>query len=242
MQRVHFQVGVGVFNCQQILKQRFLSFSLMLWYKTNRMWLSVVCNLIDNDRGHHSRQNLLWNHWFIHACRHKQNFHGNLNGFLVTFSTIFTSYLWRVSFRTFVACLVFLGMAFSFIKLISSSDTLTTREAAILKICPPAIITSAEVIMAEYDAILGQWERENFYNHLSNYTNISYPTRARRIIVKYTKDSTSFPGSKMRDPGNEVVKDFVEEEKRQMLDKFSWARNIFTSATAIGWNKWIWQD
>ena len=69
----------------------------------------------------------------------------------------------------FVACLVFLGMAFSFIK-ISSSDTLTKREAAILKICPPAIITSAEVIIAEYDAILGQWEGENFYNHLSNYT------------------------------------------------------------------------
>ena len=56
----------------------------------------------------------------------------------------------------FVACLVFLGMAFSFIKLISSSDTLTKREAAILEICPPAIITSAEVIIAEYDAILGQ--------------------------------------------------------------------------------------
>ena len=71
----------------------------------------------------------------------------------------------------FVACLVFLGMAFSFIKLISSSDTLTKREAAILKICPPAIITSAEVIIAEYDAILDQGERENFYNHLSNYTN-----------------------------------------------------------------------
>ena len=100
IQRVHFQVGVGVFNCQQILKQRFLSLSLMLWHKTNRMWLSVVCILIDNDTGHHSRQDLLWNHWFIHACRHKQNFHGNLNGFLVTFSTIFTSYLWRVSFRT----------------------------------------------------------------------------------------------------------------------------------------------
>ena len=30
-------------------------------------------------------------------------------------------------------------VAFSFIKLISSSDTLTKREAAILKICPPAI-------------------------------------------------------------------------------------------------------
>ena len=56
----------------------------------------------------------------------------------------------------FVGCLVFLGMAFSFIKLICSSDTLTKRDAAILKICPPAIMTSAEVIIAEYDAILGQ--------------------------------------------------------------------------------------
>ena len=37
-------------------------------------------------------------------------------------------------------------MAFSFIKLISSSETLTKREAAILKICPPSIITTAEVI------------------------------------------------------------------------------------------------
>ena len=64
----------------------------------------------------------------------------------------------------FVASLVFLGMAFSFIKLISSSGTSSKREAA-------AIITSAEVIIAEYDAILSQWERANFYNHLSNYTN-----------------------------------------------------------------------
>ena len=65
-------------------------------------------------------------------------------------------------------------MAFSFIKLISSLDTLTKREAVILKICPPAAITSAEVIIAEYEAILGQWEREDFYNHLSNYTNRKY--------------------------------------------------------------------
>ena len=65
-------------------------------------------------------------------------------------------------------------MAFSFIKLISSSDTLTKREAAILKICPPAIITSAEMIIAEYDAILGQRDRENFYNHLSSYTKNHY--------------------------------------------------------------------
>ena len=42
---------------------RFLSLSLILWYKTNRMWLSVVCILIDNDTGHHSRQDLL------HTCQ-----------------------------------------------------------------------------------------------------------------------------------------------------------------------------
>ena len=29
---------------------------------------------------------------------------------------------------------------------------------------------------AKYDAILGQWEREDFYNHLSNYTKIQYNT------------------------------------------------------------------
>ena len=43
-----------------------------------------------------------------------------------------------------------------FFQLMYSSDTLTKREAVILKICPPAIITSAQVIIAEYDAILGQ--------------------------------------------------------------------------------------
>ena len=51
---------------------------------------------------------------------------------------------------------------------------MTKRKAVILKICPPAVITSAEVIIAEYDTILGQWEREDFYNHLSNYTNGIY--------------------------------------------------------------------
>ena len=67
----------------------------------------------------------------------------------------------------FVACLVFLRMSFSFIKLISSSGTSTKSEAA-------AIFTSAEVIIAEYDAILSQWEHANFYNHLSNYTKGIY--------------------------------------------------------------------
>ena len=76
-------------------------------------------------------------------------------------------------------------------KLVSSSDTSTLearREAAILKSCPSAIITSAEVIIAEYDAILGQWERENFYNHLSNYTNIYYSQYNEKnypVIVYY---------------------------------------------------------
>ena len=86
-------------------------------------------------------------------------------------------------------------MAFSFIKVISSSDTLTKREAAILKICPPAIITSAEVIIAEYDAILGQWERENFYNHLSNYTKeYYYQTAANtvQITVQIFSDIVQF--------------------------------------------------
>ena len=79
-------------------------------------------------------------------------------------------------------------MAFSFIKIVHSSDTLTKREAVILKICPPAIITSAEVIIAEYDAILGQWEREDFYNHLSNYTNCFYFD----ALFLFTRETISF--------------------------------------------------
>ena len=39
---------------------------------------------------------------------------------------------------------------------------------------PCFVYIPAEVIIAEYDAILGQWQRENFYNHLSNYTNYNY--------------------------------------------------------------------
>ena len=60
----------------KLTRTRFLSLSLISWYKTNRMWLSVVCILIDNDTGHHSRQDLLWNHWFIHACRQYKMFTG----------------------------------------------------------------------------------------------------------------------------------------------------------------------
>ena len=52
-------------------------------------------------------------------------------------------------------------MAFSFMKLISSSDTSTKREAAILKICPPVVITSAEV-SSIYD-IKNQSVRRNMH-------------------------------------------------------------------------------
>ena len=42
MQGVHFQVRVGVFNCQQILaKISFVIFDIVI-KKTNRMWFSVV--------------------------------------------------------------------------------------------------------------------------------------------------------------------------------------------------------
>ena len=47
MQRVHFQVQVGVFNCQQqiLTKNSFVIFDIVV--KTNRMWFSIVCTLID---------------------------------------------------------------------------------------------------------------------------------------------------------------------------------------------------
>ena len=66
---------------------------------------------------------------------------------------------------------------------IFSSDTSTKRETAIFEICPFAIITSSEVIIAECDAILGQWEREDFYNHLSNYTKYLYIWPRRGLWV-----------------------------------------------------------
>ena len=41
------------------------------------------------------------------------------------------------------------------------------------------------MIIAEYDAILGQWELEDFYNHLSNYTKDNYrPISVIPIVAK----------------------------------------------------------
>ena len=47
-----------------------LDFFCYLWYYGKKqikigMWFSVVCTLIDNDAGHHSGQNLLWNHFLF---------------------------------------------------------------------------------------------------------------------------------------------------------------------------------
>ena len=56
MLHVHFQIRVGVFNCQD--KDLFRFFDIVV--KTNQMWLSVVCTLIDYNTRHHSGQNLLW--------------------------------------------------------------------------------------------------------------------------------------------------------------------------------------
>ena len=59
MQHVHFQVGVGVFNCEQMLtKISFVIFDIAV-KKTNQMWFIVVCTLIDNDTCHHSGHNPL---------------------------------------------------------------------------------------------------------------------------------------------------------------------------------------
>ena len=52
----------------------------------------------------------------------------------------------------------------SSIVFISSTKTLTKREAAILKVGAPGIITARKVIIA----ILKQSERSHLHNHLSN--------------------------------------------------------------------------
>ena len=137
------------------------------------MWLSVVCILIDNDTGHHSRQELLWN----------------------------------------------------------ASDTLTKREAAILKICPPAIITSAEGIIAKCDAIFGQWERENFYNHLSNYTKLKYwPLTDISINICLTLIDILFPFGWQLSSGNFWLM-HVSGQSHQAIDQL-----VIECRLSVGWD------
>ena len=53
----------SVFSIVNKSWQRFVKISFVIFdlvEKTNRMWLSVVCTLINNDTYYHSGQNLLW--------------------------------------------------------------------------------------------------------------------------------------------------------------------------------------
>ena len=66
MQRVHCQVRVGVFSCQDKYLFRYL------WYcgkKTNRMRFSVVCTLVDNDTRYYSGQNAVQQIELHHKAR-----------------------------------------------------------------------------------------------------------------------------------------------------------------------------
>ena len=51
------------------------------------------------------------------------------------------------------------AVEFPLITFTTSAQTLTKRDAAILKFSAPALITSREVIIARYDTILHQSER-----------------------------------------------------------------------------------
>ena len=56
MQRVHFQVRVGVFNCEKILEKNVFRY---LWYCGKKQ---IERGLAWSASGHHSGQNVLWNH------------------------------------------------------------------------------------------------------------------------------------------------------------------------------------
>ena len=58
---------------------------------------------------------------------------------------------------------------FSFITL-TSLVTSTKCEAAVLKFSALVMISSCAVLIARYDAILDQLERENLHNHRNNFT------------------------------------------------------------------------
>ena len=102
MRRVHFQVRVGVFKCQQVLtKISFVIFDIVV-KKQIECGLALSVLLSTTIRVFTAAkmccETVLREFKIvvlIYSCigRHKQNVHGNLNGFSVTFSIIFTSYL-----------------------------------------------------------------------------------------------------------------------------------------------------
>ena len=88
------------------------------------------------------------------------------------YSTIFSEHE-ENNCLSIIAQVIFRETAFSFILFVSSSKTLRNRAVAILEnMLFSIIITSRGVIIAKYDVILDQSEREHFYNHVSNYTNV----------------------------------------------------------------------
>ena len=147
------------------------------------MCIIVVCTLINNEYAHYSFPNMFF--LVVSACwvslqmfmKRKvwrvqlAHLHNAVRAPSRLFQAKFSlKFKWFLNYNKhnfhilpmnnvipiFVTCLVFLGMALSFIELTSSSGTLTKRVAATKKIRPPAIITSAEVIIEEFDAILSQ--------------------------------------------------------------------------------------
>ena len=46
------------------------------------------------------------------------------------------------------------------------------------------------MIIAKYDAILDQWEREDFYDHLNNYAKVRYLTIIPFVLVGYDRHVT----------------------------------------------------
>ena len=62
VQGAHLHNAVSAFSSPsrrfQLWRQMFISTSLILWQKTNRMWYSLVCALVDNDTRHYSGQNV----------------------------------------------------------------------------------------------------------------------------------------------------------------------------------------
>ena len=124
------------------------------------MWKFNTCSCFD----------LLMHNW-----QYEQNCHRNSSLHLAQFS--------HLTFECHFEHLEFLGIAFSFMKLISSSDTSTKRgKVVILKNCSSAIITSPGVIIAECDAILSQWERKNFYD--PSLVCLSSARTKRRLVGK----------------------------------------------------------
>ena len=67
MQRVQFQVRIGVFSCQDRYLFRYLLYCGKK--KTNRMRFSVICNLVSNNTRHHSGQNVVQQIELHHKAR-----------------------------------------------------------------------------------------------------------------------------------------------------------------------------